>query len=538
MRTFKRVTWLNIGLYIILYCISVIYISLGITRALNIYDEGLIVYGAQRVLWGNVPFRDFWTVYSPGQFYALAGLFRVFGSMILVERIWDTLFRAAVAIITMALVQRLGSRGMGICTWLLVTLWLGFYEFYGYPVYIATFLILSSFLALLHLTNSAHPRRMTLLAGLALGAATLFRHDFGVYALAAEIVVFIPLALKGWVSLKGERGIHALVRLGIPFAVGAAVVTVPAAVLLLAAVPASVLWESLVVFPIKTFPLVRALPYPDLLPNVETNWPYYFPYLILGLAVFYLVIRLILLRWRKLSSAEAIRLSGFAYLLLFAAVSINQSRIRADLIHLVGLLIISFILCFALVSLVWKTGKLQGILVLCIALLLLVPFGKQIVDERVRLFEHGIWADTPNIDHNIPAAWGMPVEPNQAAAVRYIREIVPEDVPIYIGTSRHDRIFVNDALFYFLAGRTSATRYNELHPGVATTQPVQDEIVNDLERLQTPVVVRFSMFENVAEPNESGKSSRIKIVDIYLSREYQVDRSFGPYYQILKSRTG
>ncbi|MCE5258136.1 MAG: hypothetical protein LLG44_03635 [Chloroflexi bacterium] len=538
MNTSKRAPWANTGLYILLYGLSVIYIGLGITRALNVYDEGLIVYGAQRVLWGDVPYRDFWTVYSPGQYYALAGLFKIFGSTILVERVWDTLFRAAVAVVSMALVQRLGSRGMGVITWLLVTLWLGFYEFYGYPVYIAMLLVLSSFLALLHLADSNHPRRMTFLAGLALGTATLFRHDFGAYALVAEVVAFLPLALTGCISLRGERSRHAMLRLGTPFLLGASIVVAPAAALLLAAVPATTLREDLIVFPITTFPLVRTLPYPKLLPQVVENWPYYFPYLILGLTALYLIIRLVRLRWRKLSPSEAIRLSGFAYLLLFAAVSLNQSRIRADLIHLVGLLVISFILCMALLGLAWKSGKVKGILTLCVALLLLAPFGQQIIDERVTLLERGIWANTPNTGHQIPAAWGMPVEPNQAAAIKYIREIVPADTPIYEATSRHDRIFVNDALFYFLAGRKCATRYNELHPGVATTQLVQEEIVSDLERLQTPVIVRFSMFEDVVEPNDSGKSSGIKIVDIYLNQNYKVDRIFGPYYQILKRQPG
>ena len=116
---------------------------------------------------------------------------------------------------------------------------------------------------------------------------------------------------------------------------------------------------------------------------------------------------------------------------------------------------------------------------------------------------------------------GMPVEQQQAAAVRYIQSALLEDVPLYVGNSRHDRIFVNDALFYFLAGRKSATRYHEFDPGVATTQQVQEEIVADLERHRVPLVVISNQFEHVTEPNESGVSSNVRIVDIFLNRYYR-----------------
>ena len=106
--------WKSVALYALLFALSFLYISLGITRALNIYDEGLILFGAQRVVWGQVPYRDFWTVYSPGQFYALAGLFRLFGSSILVARLWDTLFRAALALASFTVVRRLSSGFFGI----------------------------------------------------------------------------------------------------------------------------------------------------------------------------------------------------------------------------------------------------------------------------------------------------------------------------------------------------------------------------------------------------------------------------------------
>jgi hypothetical protein len=244
-------------------------------------------------------------------------------------------------------------------------------------------------------------------------------------------------------------------------------------------------------------------------------------------------VRIAVLPWRKLTRSDAVRLGGYAFLMLFAVASINQSRIRADLIHLVQLLIVSFVLCVGLVGLAWRAWKPAGIATLLVVLVCLAPFIQQTLEERQQLFKRGIWDATPSTNHQIPAAWGMPVDPDQAAAVRYIQRALPEDGLLFVGVSRHDRIFVNDALFYFLAQRKSATRYNELHPGVATTQVVQEEIVADLERMQVPLVVIDSMFEDVIEPNGSGKSSGVQILDIYLARAYQPGATFGRNYRVL-----
>ncbi len=52
-----------------------------------VYDEGLALLGAQNVIEGQVPYRDFWTVYPPGSLYLDAALFKVFGSSALADRL-------------------------------------------------------------------------------------------------------------------------------------------------------------------------------------------------------------------------------------------------------------------------------------------------------------------------------------------------------------------------------------------------------------------------------------------------------------------
>ncbi|MBE3145286.1 MAG: hypothetical protein IMZ61_15415, partial [Planctomycetes bacterium] len=49
----------------------------------NYYDEGFAMFGSTRVLNGDVPYKDFWAIYPPGQFYILAGIIKIFGSNLL-----------------------------------------------------------------------------------------------------------------------------------------------------------------------------------------------------------------------------------------------------------------------------------------------------------------------------------------------------------------------------------------------------------------------------------------------------------------------
>ena len=45
---------------------------------------GLPAVGAMQILDGDLPYRDFWTMYAPGQFYATAVLFHWFGRELIV----------------------------------------------------------------------------------------------------------------------------------------------------------------------------------------------------------------------------------------------------------------------------------------------------------------------------------------------------------------------------------------------------------------------------------------------------------------------
>jgi 4-amino-4-deoxy-L-arabinose transferase-like glycosyltransferase len=85
-------------------------------------DEGIVLEGAQRILRGEVLYRDFFSYFTPGSYYFLALLFKIFGSSFLVARTALVLFGGVYSTIAYLLASRVCSRASAIFVAALVTL--------------------------------------------------------------------------------------------------------------------------------------------------------------------------------------------------------------------------------------------------------------------------------------------------------------------------------------------------------------------------------------------------------------------------------
>ena len=85
-------------------------------------DEGIVLQGAQRILRGEVLYRDFFSFFTPGSYYFLALLFKVFGSSFLVARTALVFFGGIYSAIAYLLARRVCSRGSALFVAGLVTL--------------------------------------------------------------------------------------------------------------------------------------------------------------------------------------------------------------------------------------------------------------------------------------------------------------------------------------------------------------------------------------------------------------------------------
>lgn len=83
-------------------------------------DEGIILQGAQRILQGQVLYRDFFSFFTPGSYYLLALLFRIFGSSMLVARTALVFYGSLFPVFTYLVARRVCSRWSALLTAYLV----------------------------------------------------------------------------------------------------------------------------------------------------------------------------------------------------------------------------------------------------------------------------------------------------------------------------------------------------------------------------------------------------------------------------------
>jgi hypothetical protein len=134
-----------------------------------------------------------------------------------------------------------------------------------------------------------------------------------------------------------------------------------------------------------------------------------------------------------------------------------------------------------------------------------------------------LWSD--------PCPWAVEtagcarIKPDLLAAVQYVRAEVEPGRSIFVGNTRNDRLWGSNILFYFLTDRPSATRYQQLEPGVTTTSAVQLEIIGELQRDDVTHVVLFDGLERHGAAFKAGST----LLDEYIRGHYSPARTFGEY---------
>jgi 4-amino-4-deoxy-L-arabinose transferase-like glycosyltransferase len=85
-------------------------------------DEGILLQGVQRILHGQVLYRDFFSFFTPGSYYFLALIFGIFGNSFLVARTVLAVIGAVCSVVSYLLARRVCSQGTALITAALVTL--------------------------------------------------------------------------------------------------------------------------------------------------------------------------------------------------------------------------------------------------------------------------------------------------------------------------------------------------------------------------------------------------------------------------------
>jgi hypothetical protein len=162
---------------------------------LDLYDEGYFLDLGQRVLHGQIPYRDFDTYYTPGIFYLFVATFKLFGVSVLPIRLLFAAIRTSCCVLLYLLARRLSAWPFALLP-VLVMLGLDPVPIEpephpAWPALLATLLMIEA------LARYTRRQRWTWIAlgALAAAGAFAFKQNVGAFALLA-IVAYVLLVRR------------------------------------------------------------------------------------------------------------------------------------------------------------------------------------------------------------------------------------------------------------------------------------------------------------------------------------------------------
>jgi hypothetical protein len=488
---------------------SLIYHMPIIGQETNPYDEGIVVVAASRILAGQLPYLDFWSIYPPGQDWTTAFFFELFGTNFLVARILDIVTKALLSLVVYQLALELSGRvKIALMAWALSVLWIGFGNLPLYPVYAALIFAIAA-IYLFQVYSRTSQSKFLLYCGFSTAITCLFRIDIGFYVSVALIITlgcyryfFQQVFLKPVLLLIVGGGV-----LGIPLLVG-----------LIQQVGFGNLVDQLIISPAKIIPQYRAIPYPAA-PRHDNFHFFVFPVtLALGLLLPPAQC------WRHKNYTT--NMLGISLVALTGLLFLNQARVRSDDIHLLPAAIACVVITPSLMKLLISESNNPRTLGLSISVccLLMLPF-VQPVRLKADSFHRGdynVWSKSAATSAGY-ATTGDSLQ----SVVSHIQCHTDSKDLIYVGAKDHDQFIANDVSIYFLAQRQPATKYHELHPGITTTEAIQWEIIQELTDSDVKLIVLTDRYWS--EPNLSSENLKVNILDDFIRQQYALKISYGPY---------
>jgi hypothetical protein len=505
----------------------------------NYYDEGFAMFGPIRILNGDLPYKDFWAIYPPGQFYILAAIIKIFGPNLINARLYDTLIRLLMVIGLYLIVKRVASPSLALFSSGITTLLLASAGFYSYAVFPTMTLGIWSIWCFVNFTENGHDRWL-MIAGFLLGIAAIIRWDIALYALISLLVSSYAFIFTHQLQVSEDLPSRSCIRLFIGPLVRMHKLLMPFLVLAgMTYVYFGLMsgWENLFdqvfFFPTVVLHNIRWLPYPTVIPrNYIFNeiWLSFYIPLIVFLITF---IALIIKAYSRHPSLDK-RFFTLLSLLLFGVLLFNQALSRNDKIHIIPASILIFPVVVVLFQLVTSTNRTRisfftrGFLEVLLLGLLAFYVPNSFVTLLITLKNDAPWS----CHSSLPILSCTVISADEEQAASYIKtQTLPGD-RIFVGNRKHTSIFVNDIGFYYLSERLSVSRFNELYPGVATTLPVQRQIVDELEKNRVAWVVLVDITDP-KEQNLSSNDSGVVILDEYIRNHYVENKMFGKY-QVMK----
>jgi hypothetical protein len=575
-RLFEIVGWVALSFAIcagILVCLA---------APVGPYDEAIPLVSARFVESGGVPGVDFKSFYPPLYYYALAEAFRLFAPSFLIPRIFSALFFVAIIVaaahffrISFYPLRRLAPfmvLPVAIATEALPDpiLRSSLLDYAAWPGFALALLSL-----LTYLISGYASRRNGLwlaIAGLLGGVSTLIRFNFGPYVLFVVLAdVLIAELLQGTASPIRSRWRGAL-RQGILFVVpfgavnlafyvavyGSDVVTAPLRIMAYSAhimgssrafmrlgPNASTLFALL--FPgfwIAAQKIIQA----DRLPSAGTI-PIASGAVLAALAFVFRTRPSVALWFPVLSFLSVIAIHVFVFrlpraalvLLLLHTCMTHYFLSRADFVHAalfppVVALTIPFLFMSPAINRKSEPSHnmaLKGRIFLAILAATYVIADKTDLRTSVTLARGAVRTLArgdldPHISDRVRLA-PDPAMADELKATEFVRGRTTPSTRIFVGVKHHSSPFMNDVLAYWLADRLPAITYINLDSAITSEEPVQEDIINQLQKANTEWAILYDAKGSLMELGFDQNTPGSKALDDFLSAQFQEAAQFGRY---------
>jgi len=526
-----------------IFVTSFVVLFLSMSRAPNIYDEGLIITGALRVAAGQVPHRDFYANYGPAQFYILAGLFKLFGHTLLIERVFDLLTKSVLLTVIFAIVAAFCRWSVAIGVYCAALLWVfSVGTIFASPLQPVSVLDLVSLIIILPIFTGRISSRRLILAGVLAGVSSLFRYDTGIAILGINAVVFAVAALAGEGSFP-ERVKSFLLAIGFYF-IGAGIIVLPALAYYLSVAPWHAFAHDIIQYPAKYYYRERSLPFPPIHLRHLGDLGIYLPICVALLA---LVVSFDTSRpqgTRFSSIATGLRRDRWrAFLFVFGLLTFVmyfKGYVRTSTVHMYLSIIPSLLLIGVLLE---HSSGLSRSLRVCIFVLqtlsILGPVGATLTETKAMITTHATlsrssirtplehtWCNTPS---ELTRGVCFLPDDDRIQVIEFLKAHTTPGQTLLVANSHNDTVFANDNVFYFAVDRLPATHWSHFDPGLQNSLPVQNEMVQELDTNTPPYIVLDSEFENFHEPNDSWRSTGVTLLDDYIHSKYMTAVTFGRF---------
>jgi hypothetical protein len=167
-------------------------------KGFSLADEGFLWYGAQRVLRGEIPIRDF-MAYDPGRYYWSAALMILVGNNgIIALRVAAAIFEIIGLFIGLLLIHGRAKKP-NIIYLIVAAITLEAWMFLYYKVYDITLSII--LIGALTFLIQKPSRRRYFVSGLCVGLAAVFGRNHGMYGVTGSIGVMV------WLRIQGRNGV-------------------------------------------------------------------------------------------------------------------------------------------------------------------------------------------------------------------------------------------------------------------------------------------------------------------------------------------